>query len=291
MTTVARTTAYEWLDDQGRYVTDEVYHGATDIVGNSSLKAFSASPKKYHALFVAKTRPMDEPGEALNIGSWLHCAVLEPERWRDGFAVAPKCDKRTTAGKAIYAAFEAESFGKTIVDCEAYSLVNAMREALMANPTIHELVEAEGFNERPIRWTDAETGIELKSKQDRCIPSRELLLDLKTDRGDISPAAWSKTAFNFGYHRQNDLYVSGQHELSGERYRFAFCVVSKSTLETAVYELDDEAVSLGYRENRKALEKLARCHETGIWQAAHEQQVTKLSLPAWAFSQSAYEVE
>lgn len=80
--------------------------------------------------YADKSLPREET-KALTIGSAFHCITLEPDRFASKFAVCPKVDRRTTAGKEAFANFEAESAGKTIVMHDDYLL--AMR---MAKSTI-----------------------------------------------------------------------------------------------------------------------------------------------------------
>ena len=78
-----------------------------DYLSYSALKAFAKSPNHY--LQYVNKEHTETP--AMVLGSLTHCLVLEPERFAAKFAVAPKVDRRTNSGKALWAAFEHESEG------------------------------------------------------------------------------------------------------------------------------------------------------------------------------------
>jgi hypothetical protein len=80
--------------NQRRSITDD-----TSRISRSMLKAFDESRKVYYETFVAKTRPRKPPTPAMQLGTHLHTAVLEPEKWESSTIVPPKCDKRTKDGQ------------------------------------------------------------------------------------------------------------------------------------------------------------------------------------------------
>ena len=269
--------------------THDAYNADLATVRNTTKEIFRRSRKAYHDLCIAKTVRWPEPTDALLLGIWTHLAVLEPDSWLREFVIAPKCDRRTTAGKQAYAAFCQEAEGKTVITAEQAAEVTALREAVMANRMARHFIEADGKHEHSVKWTDPQTGLLCKCRDDKLLASGQIL-DLKTTRDGISPLEFAKTAANLGYQRNADFYVGGHHEAFGERMPYLFLVVSKKTFECACYELDDAAMALGNKQNARTLGDLARCHETGNWLSEHETQITTLSLPRWAASSDEWEM-
>ena len=75
------------------------YH-ATKAVSQSLLKRLGQSPAKlrWHL-----DHPQDEKDSpAKRVGSAVHCALLEPEKFESSVVVMPDVDRRTKAGKAAY---------------------------------------------------------------------------------------------------------------------------------------------------------------------------------------------
>lgn len=98
-------------------------------VSASTLKRLLLHDEYYE---VANDIPT-EPTAAMNFGSLVHCLILEPHKFRDEFAVMPKVDLRTNAGKATKAEFEATAGGKIIVTETEYetalNCVAALKES------------------------------------------------------------------------------------------------------------------------------------------------------------------
>jgi hypothetical protein len=257
------STATEWNVDA------ETYHGTTDVVSHSSIEVFRQSPRLYEGRFVSKVIPQPEPTEALLLGQWLHLGVLQPwklDEIRRGKLLAPERKR--------------------------LALADAMRDALMAHPIARQFIESDGQVEHSIRWTDPDTGLQRKCRRDKVAKladGRTVIPDLKSAISS-APEDFSKACVNFGYHRTVDWYLEGHHELTGELAAYIFVVVSKSPPhEVAIYELDEEALKLGARQNRALLNRLAGCYRTGQWEAAHEKQINKLSLPPYAYYENQWE--
>lgn len=262
--------------------TNEEYHADHARIGHSMLDVFRASRKRYHGQYVAGTLPRSEPSDAMILGSLIHMAALEPERFALGTIVAPKVDRRTTVGKADWQAFLDAAGGKQVISAEQSETVNAVADAVRDHELANRLLSCAGLVESAITWTDEATGLELKSRRDKVVIGKELLIDLKTCR-DASPEGFAKAAANFGYHRQAAFYLDGQHALTGQFWSFVFIAVETAPpYQVACYELDSEALSLGSAQNETALVQLADCYRTGNWVAPFEARINEISLPSWA---------
>lgn len=292
----ATPTAYEWRDDAGQYVSAEVYHGTTSILGNSIKEEFIESRKVFHGRYVAKTLEPKKRTEAMDIGVWSHIAVLENDVWRKQFIAMPECassgkpwDLRTSAHKAEQAELRLMHGNRTVIDLKHYVLVSKIREAVYANPVVRALLEQEGIRERPIVWRDPATGLLCKNRQDHF--TGKCIADLKTADGDISPAGFQRIVTKRNYQRNADFYVRGNHALSGEVIPYVFIVVSKSTFECALYVLEPEWLADGREQNDWALGRLAECMESGDWTSPHERQITTIERPRYASSPLDWEDE
>ncbi|HBS1258763.1 TPA: exodeoxyribonuclease VIII, partial [Klebsiella pneumoniae] len=83
-------------------ISNEDYH-AGDGVSKSQLDMVALSPA---LLQWQKSAPVDtEKLKALDMGTALHCLLLEPEEFDKRFIVAPPFNRRTNQGKADEAAF------------------------------------------------------------------------------------------------------------------------------------------------------------------------------------------
>lgn len=98
-------------------ISNEDYH-AGDGVSKSQLDMVALSPA---LLQWQKSAPVDtEKLKALDMGTALHCLLLEPEEFDKRFIVAPQFNLRTNQGKADQEAFlkDVENMGMTVMDAE-----------------------------------------------------------------------------------------------------------------------------------------------------------------------------
>lgn len=275
--------------------TNEEYHSDYSRVSRSMLEVFRESPSRYHGRFVAKTIPAPEPTEALVFGSLFHVAVLEPEKYTRDYFVPPALapdnqpwDRRKKDHKEWWKEIEADK--RTPITAEDNKLVLAMRAAIGRCPHAANLVFDESMSETAIWWIDSETGIARKSKRDTLHRNGTIIVDIKSCR-DASPQAFARDCVNFGYHRQVATYTEGHEVVTGEppRAMVFVCIEKNEPHDVAAYELDEEAVALGNRQNREALNRLAKCIETGDWTAEYQRRVKRLTLPRYAYMESEYE--
>ena len=160
-------------------------------VSRSELWKLQESPQKFAW---AKEHP-EEPTPALLFGQVFHKLALEPDTFDQEYAVAPRCDRRTKEGKAIWAEFQAAAGDKTIVSMETYEQAGEMCRSLMAVPFAEKLLN--GRREVAFFWKDDLTGEECKCRVD-CLNenfSQPVVVDLKSTT-DASTEAFTKAAIN-----------------------------------------------------------------------------------------------
>lgn len=213
---------------------------------------------------------------AMLLGKVAHKLILEYDTFNDEFAVAPKCDKRTTLGKETFAAFEAGNFGKVIVSDDVYAHAKEMHEALNRNNAVMELL-SQGESELPLLWNNGH--IQCKGKIDRY--RKGLIIDYKTTE-DASENGFSKSIASWGYHRQDAWYMDGVEAVYRERPRgFIFIVQEKEYPDNiGIYSLFDQDRDIGKIENEKASIEIAERIESGNWKSYPEMIMT-VGLPAY----------
>lgn len=262
-------------------VTDEEYFADTRFVSNSMLKTFSASVLRYHAKYIAKSLK-EEQSDELRLGSAFHAMIFQPHK--DLVAVGPKVDRRTKAGKETWWFFESENEGKILVNSDEYMTLTSMAKAIQGNPTTKDLIETDGMMETAFRWQDESTGLWCKGKAD--LITEDFILDVKTI---ASIENWPKHVANFGYHRQQAFYQSGDEHVSrhyghhDKTKEFVFVVVEKEPPhEAAAFVLTDDAVGQGRTENLDAMLELVSRMKHDNWKSRYYHKITKTSLPRWA---------
>ena len=110
-------------------LSNEEYHSGPGI-SKSQLDDIAESPATY---IWRKSAPVDEEKlKALDMGTALHCLLLEPEEFKDRFIIAPEFNRRTNAGKDEEKEFLANcaELGKTIMTAEDGRKLQLMRESV-----------------------------------------------------------------------------------------------------------------------------------------------------------------
>lgn len=267
--------------------TNKEYHADTEAIGSSMLKDFLRSPALYYGRYVTGDIPRRQATPEMLLGTWTHCLVLEPHKWMGRYIIAPKCDRRTNAGKAAWQVFMDSVDGKEIIDAndrERVDLAHDMAAAVRRHRYASALLDMPGPTEQAIRWTDEQTGLTLKAKPDKLIPGGEypIVPDLKTTI-DPSPESFQKQAHNLLYHMQAALYMEGVRALTGRPSQFVFIAVGKEPPHDVwVHTLSERFARLGYRLLRDTLTRLKICQDTGCWMAPGQDDLCLLDPPRWA---------
>lgn len=251
-----------------------------DAVHHTILRHFNRTAAHARAAIVS---PADQTSAQAD-GWASHLAVLEPDRFEMECVAAPKFDKRTTEGKRGWAEFQASNEGKTVLTQDEHALCLRIRDAVWAHPTARELLMGDGLNEISALWKDAGTGLYVKGRPDRLttLAGWSVVMDLKTTL-NASPSAFARDLYYYHYHQQGALYLDGCDALAPHQRKFIFVAVEKDPpYAVAVYELEDDALSLGRDEYQKHLTAYARCLESGQW-PGYPDGVGYISVPSWAF--------
>jgi hypothetical protein len=244
---------------------------AENRINNSGLKLIARTPAhfKYNLEHPEERKPTPQ----MQLGTAVHCAVLEPKTFQDRYTVAPQCDKRTKEGKAIWAELEASK--KLILSASDYELVEGMSKSVLTHETASKLLAA-GDPEVTV-FTDIE-GIPAKARLDWY--RNGIILDLKTTQA-ADPDSFSKSCANFSYALQSSWYMDCCQSIGLECHTLIFLVVESSApfLCTA-YELDDRSIEWGRDHYKKALNRYRECIALDEW-PGYDASIQTISLPQW----------
>jgi len=243
---------------------DHVYH-STDAISKSGLDRIEKSPAHYN--FPMKSTP------AMQMGTLLHCMVLEPDKFRDYEIVAG--DRRGKEYKQAAADIGAEF----VILTQDYLRLLAMAEAVRSSHPSADLIQVDGYRELSGFATDPETGLTVRCRYD--ILGNSIAIDLKKTR-DATARGFEKSILGFRYHVQAALYSDVFSWITGRPLQeFWFVAVEESEPYTcAAYYLDDFALEAGRYAYRRNLNTYAECKKSGEW-PKYEPESNILSLPAW----------
>lgn len=257
-------------------LSNEAYH-ALKAVSPSQIKVLARSPLHYFDQFLAEDREKKEPTPAMQVGTALHTAVLEPELWDQTIAVPKHAfDRRTKAGKELAAEFEAESAGKIVLTPDDADRVRRMADAVHKHPASKFLLELPGRREPSYTWKDPATGLECKTRPDWHSEDRRLVVDVKTTR-DASREEFAKSIANFDYHVQA---AWNQAALEAEQF-LSLAIESERPYAVAVYPASGALIAAGQRRIEQAMTLLAECWKTGRWPGYGDLVQEPIDLPGW----------
>jgi hypothetical protein len=208
-----------------------------------------------------------KPTEALEIGTAFHCAVLEPARFANDYAAAPKVDRRTKDGKATWAKFEEENPDRELLDADDFVMVSRMRDSVWAHPIAKQMLSGIGHNEVAVVFQDEETGLLCKGLMDRIsvFDGWTWIIDPKSTI-DASRRGFSREIKKHHYAAKAAFYADGCNVVSPRHRRFAWIAVEKTPpYAVAVFEPDDEAISAGRSQYRRWLRDYEEAKRTNVW--------------------------
>ncbi|AOM39638.1 PD-(D/E)XK nuclease-like domain-containing protein [Xenorhabdus hominickii] len=256
-------------------ISNEDYHKDAGV-SKSQLDDIEGMPAEF---ICRRDSPIDEEKtKALDIGTALHCLLLEPNEFSKRFAAEPELDKRTKLGKEEAQAFNLANRDKIILTHEENRKLLLMRDSAMVHPTAKSLLEVDGKSECSIYWEDSITGTLCRSRPDRLVENHHWIVDVKTT-ADINK--FDRTAYEYRYHVQDAFYSDGYKEIIGETPTFAFIVVSTTVncgrYPVRTYIMTEQAKSAGRAAYQRNLATYAECLKSNEWPGLRE-----LSLPHYA---------
>ena len=280
------------------------YHAAPGASA-SRLKELkrSAAHMKY-----AMDNPQ-EPTQAMIIGSATHSAILEPDLFVKEWGRIPEGDGRSKAVKEAKAELITQFGAGQILKPDVYDNILAMRDSVLDNALALDLLDgaetetSHYWRESTDTVSDELVAARLKGRESvfllgdvKCkaridaLPREDSMwsdcvVDIKTT-ANAHPDEFRRTVFNFSYHLQAQHYLS-----AAERQRFIFIVVERDAPHcVAIYELDDDALKLGYEDREFLLGQWALCEAEeaaggpDAWPGFPCEEIQELSLPGWAYT-------
>jgi hypothetical protein len=263
-----------------RTLSNDEYH-ASEGISKSGLDLIAKSPLHYWAKYIDPQREPRDPTPSMRLGTAIHAAVLEPDRFAVEYRVAPDVDRRTKEGKAAFETFQqicAESKA-TPISASDFEICKAVSRQVRSHPTAQMLFDT-GAAEQSAYWIDDETGVLCKCRPDWL--TRQVVVDLKSTT-DASPQAFQRSAYAYRYHVQAAWYLDGLAAATGKRRDvFVFAAFEKDPpFACAFYYADESMIAAGRAEYRALLRQYAECLQTGKWQG-YPIELQALTLPGWA---------
>ena len=272
-------------------VSNEDYH-AGPAISSSGLKLLLADgPDAFKHCYIDGNRTESTPAMAL--GTALHCAVLEPDKYK-GIYVSDKDaialgSRRTNAYKAKLE--QLSSGGKVVLPEDDLEKVKAMRDNLLDCPA-GQFLFGGASTEKSIYWKEDEILCKVRLDSIKQVEDYYVVCDIKTTSKPLRE--FNKQILNFGYHTSAAMYALGVERVLNKPVKFVWAVVStKPPYSKRFVTINNDSFETGYDNFRKGLKLYKQCLTNGVWPSYKEDYESgnifeEISIPHWAIEDKMY---
>jgi hypothetical protein len=264
------------------FMNNAEYH-EHPAISKSHLDAINISPLHYWSRYVDPNRSAPTPTLAMEFGTAVHMAVLEPDLYLKTYKRAPELSRTTKAGKEAWA--EAGADGHTLIKSDEWAQIEAMRQQIFAHPAAGKALNLPGQAEQTFLVNDPFTGLPTKCRPDYFTDSG-WLIDLKTTQ-DASLKGFQRSIANFRYHVQAAYYTSVIKAAQGVAPRgFLFIAVEKTyPYAVQVFKCSQSLLDAGEIEATRNLRQLTDAFDEYTLETpwpGYSLNPVEIDLPTWA---------
>lgn len=254
---------------------------------HSQIELLLESPGEFWGTFVSKIYPRRE-SRAMDLGQIVHACLLDESGPGEVLAEIPKTALNVDGHRkgSRWAEWKAANAGKIQMKIEEAWPVRRMVQAVVEIPICRRILDGAIAREQSIFYTDPATGLLLRTRLDLAVPAPGggvILVDVKTTRCRNLPD-FLDDVWRWGYHRQAAWYWTAAEALGYQVRGFVFlAVANRPGYEVQLVELEPEDYELGRRQNRRAIDDLARRIQQNDWKPARHGELLRAALPARAY--------
>lgn len=268
-----------------------VYHAAPGL-SKSGLDDVSECP----ALYKFRRQNPEEPSDEMELGSALHTAILEPDKFAAQYAIAgEELDRR---GTKAWVAFEEAHPGQIILKFKAGKQIEAMVAAAHSHSRAGML---KGLVEISFFWKDPATGIQCKCRPD-ILTEKGVITDYKSAVNPWPSRVWSSVILKQRYHVQAAFYLDGvAHAVAQAKVLFpneeiipsefplpdAFAFYAQGKTEPYLVKpwlLGNASILLGRRAYEADLARVSECEKNGTW-PGYPEALEEVNCPEYAWAE------
>lgn len=221
-----------------------------------------------------------EESETFILGSAIHCALLEPERFAVDYAVGPNVKLSTKAGKAAWAEFDAANPGKIILRHHHGDIIDGILKRTKASAPLSRMRSQEGDHELSLFWDD--NGTRCKARLDKLIKGpRYSIIDIKSTMS-AAPDDWKNSFTRYWYHFQAAWYRMGVRAVMGNKPVDVFFICFEKTppYPTAIYTVKEKSLDVGESQARELLKVYNRCVADNHF-PDYSERIVEIGLSKW----------
>ena len=261
----------------------------------SRLKSGAVSAKHLKQVLESEPKPATA---AMELGTAIHCAVLEPERFAREVVIAPEAFVTGSGGLSTAKDAKAWRAGLApdamVLTQQQYDNCVAARENVMAHEDARlwlessDLIEHEAFWQESVDAAGVVLPVDCRMKADGISRKLGLLWDLKsigTGMASLSVDRCVKAIALSLYHGQLGYYTRGLAKNGIDVSAFGWVFVESSApFDVVVIQADADMMAKGYELAERLLKRYATAMVTGRWPGVAEKAVI-CGLPKWGNAQ------
>lgn len=266
------------------YISNEDYHDDREFISSSGLKMVLNDPRKFYKEYILNEGVKGSSNPAFDFGSYVHCAILEPDMLDKEFAIFDGVQKR---GKT-YEECVSKNEGKTIISrvqaSNAQKLIDAFNEAtVVIGPQGHDKevkvssFYSGGYAEQTC--TAEIEGIKVKVRSDyrKEFDDFGSINDIKTTGDNIDTAKSAERVCSiYDYDLSAALYVDIFSTVTGKPHDFYFTFLSKKNGECRMYKASEQMLAKGREKYMEAIGKLKEARESGQYYVNRIEEINSL---------------
>jgi exodeoxyribonuclease VIII len=223
------------------------YHSKNSLSSSALKTIYKSSVKAWKNLKITASK-------AMNYGTAVHTALLEPDVFKDEIAIKPvTIDRRTKDGKEAYSEFIEASAGKIVIEQNDLDMINAIVDEVYKKPNILHYLNGDKELSHYNKFMD----LDFRCRPDVINYNDNFISDVKTCQ-DTHPAAFNRDAVKWAYHLQAAFY-SDFCGVPMENFRFIIVmskmVDGKPYADAQLIKMDDKFLAAGRAAYKEAIEK------------------------------------
>lgn len=231
----------------------------------SSIKEFAKSP----AHFLAYKNKEKKESSAMRFGTAVHCAVLEPERFKNEYQTTT-----LRKGTKAHTALCEENPSVKFLNSSDWDSIKKIRDNIWKNELCQSLIDNADKVEQHVKGEIA--GVKFQGYVD--VMSQHYLIDLKTT-SNSSKSEFERSAYNFKYYLQATIY----RELTGIDDFWIIAVENVPPYNVTPFLLPPYYLEKGYVELMKLIKEFKKWDgKTGSYLYRGAEDFYKLDAPKWA---------
>lgn len=290
-------------------------------ISPTKLIEFSKSPRHYWFKHIKKK--LEEPSKAMELGTAIHKAVLEPDEFHKCYVVKPKKEnypnhldtvddiktvleklglkkngnKQDLINRLLEHNPEIQIFdclldeiigtGKKVITEDEFETCSEIVNSIKQAPEIYNLIQG-SEKEKLCWWLHEETGVVITMRLDayKVMQNGIVAIDLKTTR-DAKQSSFEKQIWNNGLFLQAAMYADGIEKITGVKCEHFGWLVAETSIPYNVefYAADFGMLEAGRDMYRKLLKDFVECKKTDTWPSPSNGKITTVSLPTWAWNE------